>query len=71
MGEAEAKAVQRHFLTVLDANDVEIEGNRGDTLCLLRGNDCKTCKIFLESQEISRTYCSILIVGTISARRVS
>jgi len=52
MAEAEAKDAQKHFLTVLDADDVVIEGNLDDTLCLLRGNnppsECKTYEIPLE-----------------------
>ena len=51
-GEAAAKDAQKHFLTVLDADDVVIEGNLDDTLRLLRGNnppsDCKMYEIPLQ-----------------------
>jgi len=47
MGKAEAKDAKKHFLTVLDADDVAIKGNLDDTLCLLRGNDPPSeCKIY-------------------------
>ena len=39
MGEAKAKDAQKHFLTVLDVDDVVIDGKQDDTLRLLGGQN--------------------------------
>ena len=44
---AAAKDAQKHFLTVLDAGDVMIEGKVDDTFCLLRGeNPPSDCRMY-------------------------
>ena len=49
MDEAAAKDAQKHFLTILDADDVVIDGKQDDTLRLLGGqnppSDCKMLEI--------------------------